>query len=150
MKPLWGCTSPIAPFLCSDVKSYGKEKYSVIHFSYSFNIHCFNGKELWYTSKKLEYTRIILIIVYYAMNISYRYSYLYYWESFLLLYQYVYIYIDYCMFLSIDCIDIYRDMLYCYNIVTMYYIVITVYYISKNSDKVYRYKDVDIISNMAY
>ena len=32
-------------------------------------------------------------------------------------------------------------MLYCYNMVTMYYIDITVYYISKNSDKVYRYKD---------
>ena len=32
-------------------------------------------------------------------------------------------------------------MLYCYNIVTMYYIAITVYYISRNNDKVYRYKD---------
>ena len=32
----------------------------------------------------------------------------------------------------------------------MYYIAITVYYISKNSDKVYQYKDVDIVSNMAY
>ena len=27
---------------------------------------------------------------------------------------------------------------------------ITVYYISRNNDKVYRYKDVDIVSNMAY
>ena len=51
--PLWGSRSPVAPFLCSDVKSYGKEKYSrnanayalaVIRFSYSFNIHYFNGK----------------------------------------------------------------------------------------------------------
>ena len=32
----------------------------------------------------------------------------------------------------------------------MYYMVVTVYYISKNSDKVYRYEDVDIVSNMAY
>ena len=33
-----------------------------------------------------------------------------------------------------------------YNIVTMYYIAITVYYTSKNSG----YKDMDIVSNMAY
>ena len=42
--PLRGSRSPVAPFLCSDVKSYGKEKYSVIRFSYSLIIHCFNGK----------------------------------------------------------------------------------------------------------
>ena len=42
--PLRGRTSPIAPFLCSDVKSYGKEKYSVIRFLCSLIIHCFNGK----------------------------------------------------------------------------------------------------------
>ena len=42
--PLRGRRSPVAPFLCLDVKTYGKEKYSVIHISYSFNIHCFNGK----------------------------------------------------------------------------------------------------------
>ena len=42
--PLRGRTSPVVPFLCSDIKSYGKEKYSVIHILYSFNIHCFNGK----------------------------------------------------------------------------------------------------------
>ena len=61
--PLWGRRSPVAPFLCSNVKSYGKEKYSIIRFLYGFNIHCFNGKELWYALKKLEYTRIVLIIV---------------------------------------------------------------------------------------
>ena len=75
------------------------------------------------------------------MNILYKYLFLYYWEWFLLLNQYVYIDIDYYIFLSIDCIDIITVILYCYNIVTMYYIVVTVYYISKNSDKVYRYKD---------
>ena len=42
--PLRGRTSPVALFLCSDVKSYGKEKYSVIQFSYSLIIHCFNSK----------------------------------------------------------------------------------------------------------
>ena len=69
---LRGRTSPVAPFSGQDVKSYGKEKYSrnanayalaVIHILYSFNIHYFNSKELWYTLKKLEYTRIELIIV---------------------------------------------------------------------------------------
>ena len=78
--PLRGRRSPVAPFSCSDVKSYGKEKYSVIHFSYSLIIHCFNGKQLCYTLKKLEYTRIVWFIVYYAMNILYKYSYLYYQE----------------------------------------------------------------------
>ena len=42
--PLRGRTSPVAPFLCQDVKSYGKEKYSVIQFSYSLIIHCFDSK----------------------------------------------------------------------------------------------------------
>ena len=42
--PLCGRTSPVAPFSGQDVKSYGKEKYSVIRFLYSFNIHCFDGK----------------------------------------------------------------------------------------------------------
>ena len=42
--PLRGRRSPVEPFLCSGVKSYGKEKYSVIHFSYSLIIHCFHGK----------------------------------------------------------------------------------------------------------
>ena len=76
--PLIGRRSPVAPFLCQDVKSYGKEKYSVIHISYSLIIHCFNGKQLYYTLKKLEYTRIGLIIVYYAMNILYKYLFIAY------------------------------------------------------------------------
>ena len=42
--PLRGAQSPVAPFLCQDVKSYGKEKYSVIQFSCSLIIHCFSGK----------------------------------------------------------------------------------------------------------
>ena len=51
--PLRGRTSPVAPFLCRAVKTYGKEKYSrnanayalaVIHFSYSFNIYCFDSE----------------------------------------------------------------------------------------------------------
>ena len=42
--PLWGAQSRFKPFLCSDVKSYGKEKYSIIRFSYSLIIRCFNGK----------------------------------------------------------------------------------------------------------
>ena len=42
--PLRGRRSPVAPFLCSDVKTYGKEKYSVIQFSYNLIIHCFDGK----------------------------------------------------------------------------------------------------------
>ena len=42
--PLRGAQSRFKPFLGQDVKSYGKEKYSVIHFSYSFNIHCFDSK----------------------------------------------------------------------------------------------------------
>ena len=61
------------------------------------------------------------------MNILYIYLLLYYWESFLLLNRYNYIDIDYCLFVSIECIDIYSDILYCYNIVTMYYIAITVF-----------------------
>ena len=39
--PLRGDRSPVAPFLCSGVKSYGKEKYSFIHILYSLIIHCF-------------------------------------------------------------------------------------------------------------
>ena len=35
---------PVAPFSCQDVKSYGKEKYSVIHILYSLIIHYFNSK----------------------------------------------------------------------------------------------------------
>ena len=42
--PLRGAQSRFKPFSDQDVKSYGKEKYSDIHFLYSFNIHCFNGK----------------------------------------------------------------------------------------------------------
>ena len=42
--PLRGRRSPVAPFSCSDVKSYGKEKYSFIHILYSLIIHCFNSK----------------------------------------------------------------------------------------------------------
>ena len=42
--PLRGAQSRFKRVLGSDMKSYGKEKYSVIHFLYSFNIHCFNGK----------------------------------------------------------------------------------------------------------
>ena len=42
--PLRGHTSPVEPFSGQDIKSYGKEKYSVIHILYSFNIHCFIGK----------------------------------------------------------------------------------------------------------
>ena len=51
--PLRVRTSPVSPFLGSDVKSYGKEKYSrnanayalaVIHILYSLIIHCFNCK----------------------------------------------------------------------------------------------------------
>ena len=60
--PLRGYRSPVAPFLCSDVILYARYFYSIIQFSYSFNIHCFNGKYLWYASKKLEYNRIVLII----------------------------------------------------------------------------------------
>jgi hypothetical protein len=41
---LKGPRSPIAPFLGQGGKSYGKEKYSVIRFSYNFNIHCFDSK----------------------------------------------------------------------------------------------------------
>ena len=52
--PLRGAQSRFKPFLCQDVKSYSKEKYSVIHFSYSLIIHCFNGKELCYTLKKIR------------------------------------------------------------------------------------------------
>ena len=44
--PLRGSGSPVAPFSRRAVKSYGKEKYSVIHFSYSLIIHYFNSKEL--------------------------------------------------------------------------------------------------------
>ena len=42
--PLRGRTSPVAPFSDQDMKSYGKEKYSVIHILYSLIIHCFNSK----------------------------------------------------------------------------------------------------------
>ena len=42
--PLRGSRSPVSPFLGQDVKSYGKEKYSVIHVLCSLIIHCFNGK----------------------------------------------------------------------------------------------------------
>ena len=42
--PLWGAQNRFKLFLGQDVKTYGKEKYSVIHILYSFNIHCFNGK----------------------------------------------------------------------------------------------------------
>ena len=34
---------PLEPFSGQDVKSYGKEKYSVIHISYSLIIHCFDS-----------------------------------------------------------------------------------------------------------
>ena len=61
--PLRGRRSPVEPFLGQDVKSYGKEKYSVIHILCSFNIHCFDSKYLYYAMKKLEYTKIVLIIV---------------------------------------------------------------------------------------
>ena len=44
--PLRGAQSHFKRFSDQDVKSYCKEKYSVIHILYSFNIHCFNGKEL--------------------------------------------------------------------------------------------------------
>ena len=46
------------------------------------------------------------------MNILYNHSFLCYWEWFLLFNQYVYIDIDYYIFLSIDCIDIYSYILY--------------------------------------
>ena len=42
--PLRGRTSPVEPFLCSDVFLYARSFYSVIHFSCSLIIHCFNGK----------------------------------------------------------------------------------------------------------
>lgn len=42
--PFRGPTSPVAPFLGRTVKTYGKEKYSVIHILYNFNIHCFDSK----------------------------------------------------------------------------------------------------------
>ena len=37
--PLRGAQSRFKRFSDQDVKSYGKEKYSVIHFSYSLIIH---------------------------------------------------------------------------------------------------------------
>ena len=110
--PFRGSRSPVEPFSDQNVFLYARSFYSVIHILYSLIIHCFNGKELWYALKKLEYTRIVLIIAYYAMNILYDYSFLYYWEWFLLLNQYVYIDIDYCLFVSIECIDIYSDIVY--------------------------------------
>ena len=60
--PLWGSRSPVVPFSSRAMFLYAWSFYSVIHFSYSFNIHCFNGKWLWYTLKKLEYARTVLII----------------------------------------------------------------------------------------
>ena len=68
--PLKGAQSRFKRFSGQAVKSYGKEKYSVIHILYSFNIHCFNGKELCYTLKKLEYTKIVLIIA----QVCYEYT----------------------------------------------------------------------------
>ena len=84
--PLRGAQSRFKPFSGQDVKSYGKEKYSVIQFSYSLIIHCFIGKQICYASKKLEYNRSVLIIVqicyvYIATATrqrGYEYSFLYY------------------------------------------------------------------------
>ena len=42
--PLWGAQSRFKRFLGQDVKSYGKEKYSVIRFLYSLIIHYFDSK----------------------------------------------------------------------------------------------------------
>ena len=42
--PLRGSQSRFKPFSGQDIKSYGKEKYSVIHVLCSLIIHCFNGK----------------------------------------------------------------------------------------------------------
>ena len=42
--PLRGRTSPVAPFLCSDVILYAWTFYSVIHILYSLIIHCFDSK----------------------------------------------------------------------------------------------------------
>ena len=61
--PLRGAQSRFKRFLSSDVKSYGKEKYSVIHILYNFIIHCFDNKQLCYALRKLEYARITQIIV---------------------------------------------------------------------------------------
>ena len=61
--PLIGAQSRFKRFSGQDVFLYARSFYSVIHFSYSLIIHCFNGKQLYYASKKLEYTRIVLIVV---------------------------------------------------------------------------------------
>ena len=42
--PFRGHRSPVAPLLGQDVKSYDKEKYSVIHFSCGLIIHYFDNK----------------------------------------------------------------------------------------------------------
>ena len=42
--PLRGAQSHFKRFLGQDVILYARSFYSVIHFLYSFNIHCFNGK----------------------------------------------------------------------------------------------------------
>ena len=55
--------APQCRFSGQDVFLYTRSFYSVIQFSYSLIIHCSNGKQLCYTLKKLEYTRIVLIIV---------------------------------------------------------------------------------------
>ena len=57
----------------------------------------------------------------YDMYILYKYSFLYYWESFLLLNRYNYIDINYYIFLSIECIDMYsyNSILYWYNCIEL-------------------------------
>ena len=42
--PLRGAQSRFKRFLGQDVILYARSFYSVIHFSYSLIIHCFNGK----------------------------------------------------------------------------------------------------------
>ena len=42
--PLRGAQSRFKRFLDQDVILYARSFYSVIHFSYSLIIHCFNGK----------------------------------------------------------------------------------------------------------
>ena len=44
IRPRRGAQSRFKPFSRQDVKSYGKEKYSVIRFSYSLIIHCFDSQ----------------------------------------------------------------------------------------------------------
>ena len=84
--PLRGSRSPVVPLLCPDVFLYARSFYSVIQFSYNLIIHCFDSKQLCYASKKLEYTRSVLIIaqLFYVYTATatrqrgYEYSFMYY------------------------------------------------------------------------